>query len=147
MKTLNSKFLMVVASCLFTALSFAQKGASPEIVSRTDIFMKAYHNKEDLKGKNKGELITLYIERANTLATLVSYYGVTNTPATKLADLGIPDDEKNKKMVVDANAKKAEFVASNEAFLRQMLAYSDTSKIVDSILLFEELLKNLKAGN
>ncbi|MDO1500464.1 hypothetical protein Q2T40_10025 [Winogradskyella maritima] len=138
------RLILVCFSFLFVAnMGYAQKKNAPKsIISRgTDI--KKYHNIDDLEGMQKGELLTLYKERINSIVKILPYIAFATKPGVTMNTLGIPDNNDNRKTLDAQHEASDEFLDNTSEFQNVILPYSDTDKLIAAILFYEETLKSL----
>lgn len=139
--------LCAMLTLLFTGLSFAQSKVLPKSIISTSSAVKKFHDVKELKEMNKGQLIELYIERVNSLNKILPYVALATRPGVTLADLGIPDLEKNNKNLEIQGTNTTDFLNKTVEFERSMLPYCDTGSIVRSIIFFENTIKSLREFN
>ena len=141
---MNAK-IIVFSFCLFlvTGIGFAQKKNEAKSFINENVAISKYHDKEELELMQKGELLTLYIERIEVLVKILPYIAFTTKPGVTMEDLGIPNNNDNKKALENQFDAVNDFLESSVEFQRQMLPYSDTKNLVAAILFYEETLKSL----
>lgn len=105
-----------------------------------------FHTIDELQDLNKGELIELYLERTREIFVVLPYLSLSNRPGTSLSDIGIKEDSDNLKVVEKNNeiADRAFEYTTNT--IKELVPYSDTDKIIWSILYFEEMIKKMRLG-
>ncbi len=130
-------FLLVVSN-----VSAQDKNAPKSIISSTAA-IKKYHDLKELQGMKKGELLELYIERINVLVKTLPYIALATKPGVTLSDLGIPNDNENRKTLTDQQESTSNFLEVTVAFQRRMTPYSDTRNLIAAILFYENTLKAL----
>lgn len=137
--------------CLFffvamNIVSAQDKKTNQSIISTTATIRKYYDLKE-LQSLKKGELLELYIERINVLVKTLPYIALATKPGVTLTDLGIPNDNENKKVLAEQEEITNDFLSTTVAFQRKMTPYSDTKNLIAAILFYENTLKSLHEFN
>ena len=126
---------------------FAQtKNVSPSIIS-DDVSIKKYHNKSELNKMDKGELLTLYIERIESLVKTLPYIAFATKPGKTLSTFGIPNSKLNTKALKDKENATVDFIETTSDFHKRMLPYADKSNLIAGILFYEETMKLLHEYN
>jgi hypothetical protein len=128
---------------MVTSIGFAQKNKAPKSIISLKVAIKKYHNKEDLDRMQKGQLLTLYVERIESLVKLMPYIAFATKPGITMSSLGIPNDKENRNALDDQIEATNDFLVSTSEFQRRILPYSDTDNLVSAILFYEETLKSL----
>ena len=128
-------------------ISSAQDKKTPQSIISTSATIKKYHDLKELQSFKKGELLDLYIERINVLVKTLPYIALATKPGVTLEDLGIPNDNDNKKTLVEQEKITNEFLETTVAFQRKMTPYSDTKNLISAILFYENTLKALHEFN
>lgn len=126
---------------LVTSFGFAQKKEAKSIIS-SKVRLK-YHTKENLERMNKGEMLTLYIERIENLVHILPYIAFATKPGVTMTTLGIPNDNDNRKALDDQFESAESFLATNREFQGRILPYSDKSDLIAAILFYEEIMKSI----
>ena len=139
---------LVCALLMAVALeSSAQNSKNKEIVLvNGEAKVDKFHTINDLKSKNKGELIAIYKQRFKVITYLLPYTALSNKPGATLNVLGIPENTENKSLI-EKEVKATEQL--NDAFsvsLDNFIAYADSDNIIWSILLYEDLIRKLLLG-
>lgn len=137
--------------CLFffvaiNIVSAQDKKTNQSIISTTAT-IKKYYDLKELQNLKKGELLELYIERINVLVKTLPYIALATKPGVTLADLGIPNDNDNKKALTEQEEITNDFLNTTVAFQRKMTPYSDTKNLIAAILFYENTLKSLHEFN
>lgn len=129
---------------LFTAGAvFAQnKNVVQSIISK-DASIRKYHDLDELKGMQKGELLELYIERIKVLVKILPNIALAKMPGVTISDLGIPNDPENRKVMEAQALGTTSFLETTVEFEKKMLPYADKNTLVASILFYENTLKSL----
>lgn len=148
--TTNFKVQIMKANIVFLSifLSTASVGFSQNkvvvqsIISR-DAAIRKYHELDELKGMQKGQLLELYTERFRVLTKILPNIALAKTPGVTIADLGIPNDAENRKTMEAQTASTTGFIVQTEDFQRKMLPYSDKNTLISAILFYESTLKSL----
>ena len=138
-KTILICFLLVVG------MSFAQKKDKnqPQSIISADVGIKKYHNKEELNGMEKGQLLDLYIERIESLVQTLPYIAFATKPGKTMSTFGIPNSKENRQTLEDKEEATDDFLEITIDFQRKMLPYSDKSNLIAAILFYEETMKLL----
>jgi len=135
--------LLCFSLFMVTSISFAQKNKAPKSIISLKVAIKKYHNKEDLDRMQKGQLLTLYVERIESLVKLLPYIAFATKPGITMSSLGIPNDKENRNALDNQIEATNDFLVSTSEFQRRILPYSDTDNLVSAILFYEETLKSL----
>jgi len=128
---------------LVTSIGFAQKGDEPKSIINEKVAIKKYHNKEELERMQKGELLTLYVERIESLIETLPYISFATKPGITMSTLGIPNDKDNRKILEKKFESTKDFLEANHEFQKSILPYSDTNNLISAILFYEEIMKSL----
>lgn len=136
---------------LLSSICFAQKNKEVKTHKKKEaksiisdkVSIKKYHNKAELDKLPKGELLTLYRERIESLVKLMPYIAFATKPGVTMTTLGIPNDSDNRKALDDQFDATDEFLESTNEFQKRILPYSDTDNLVAAIIFYEETLKSL----
>ena len=91
----------------------------------------------------KGELLSLYIERIDILIKTLPYIAFARMPGITMADLGIPETKDNDKALDSQFESTDSFLKSTIEFQDKMLPYSDKRNLIAAILFYEETMKSL----
>jgi hypothetical protein len=126
-----------------TSIGFAQKNKQPKSIINENVSIKKYYDKDELSRMQKGELLGLYIERIETLTKILPYIAFATKPGVTMSTLGIPNDNDNRKVLDNQFEATDDYIKSTVEFQKRILPYSDTSKLVEAILFYEEILKSL----
>jgi len=141
---MNMKIILFGLSLFFvSAIGFSQKKKEDKSIISENVSISKYHNKGDLEHMQKGQLLTLYIERIEVLVKILPYIAFTTKPGVTMTDLGIPDNKDNKKALEDQFDAINDFLKTSVEFQKQMLPYSDTKNLIAAILFYEETLKSI----
>ncbi|WP_338035183.1 hypothetical protein [Lacinutrix mariniflava] len=106
-----------------------------------------YHNLDELKRLNKGDLLTLYIERIEAIVNILPNIAFATKPNVTMASLGIPETKENKKALETSRKASIEYFDSTVEFQKSILPYSDSGDLIAAILFYEETLKSLHTYN
>ena len=139
------KFKVVYLSVfLATAgVGFSQNKVVVQSIISRDAAIRKYHELDELKAKQKGELVALYSERFRVLTKILPNIALAKTPGVTIADLGIPNDAENKKVMETQTEAITLFISQTEAFQSKMLPYADKNTLIAAILFYESTLKSL----
>lgn len=127
-------------------VSAQDKNTTKSIIS-TSATIKKYHNLKELQDMKKGELLDLYTERITVLVKTLPYIALATKPGVTLNDLGIPDNNDNKKSLIEQEKSTSDFLNVTVEFQRRMMPYSDTKNLIAAILFYENTLKALHEFN
>ncbi|KQB36911.1 hypothetical protein B6A10_08405 [Flavobacterium sp. L1I52] len=139
-------FLSFLFLTTINLASAQDKKASKSIIS-TSATIKKYHNLKELQEMKKGELLDLYTERITVLVKTLPYIALATKPGVTLTDLGIPDNNENKKSLTEQEESTADFLNVTTEFQKRMMPYSDTKNLIAAILFYENTLKALHEFN
>lgn len=128
---------------LATSIGFAQNKKDPQSIISEGVAIKKYHNIDELESMQKGELLTLYIERIEALTRILPYIAFATKPGVTMSTLGIPNDKDNRKVLENQFQATNDYLKSMVEFQKIILPYSDTNKLISAILFYEETLKSL----
>ena len=133
---------------LVTGIGFAQKKKEskknePKSIISAKVAIKKYHSKEDLERMQKGELLTLYIERIESLVKTLPYIAFATKPGVTMSTLGIPNNSDNRKILDSQFEATDDYLAVTVNFQKTILPYSDTKNLISAILFYEETMKLL----
>ena len=143
-KTMKTKlFLISFCFFVFTGISYAQKNKAQKSIISEKVRIKKYHSKAELDEMHKGKLLTLYVERIESLVQLLPYIAFATKPGITMSTLGIPHDKDNDKALDEQFEATGDFLDKNSEFQSRILPYSDTDNLVSAILFYEETLKSL----
>ena len=95
----------------------------------------------------KGTLLVLYIERIESLAKTLPYIAFSTKPGVTLSSFGVPNSKDNRKLLDNQFEATDDYLENTTEFQRELLPYSDTDKIVNAILFYEEIMKLLHEYN
>lgn len=132
---------------LISNVSFSQKKNESKSIISTKISIKKYHDKSELENMQKGELLSLYIERIEILTKTLPYIAFARMPGVTMADLGIPETNDNNKALDNQFDATDSYLKSTIEFQEKMLPYSDKRNLVAAILFYEESMKSLYIYN
>ncbi|GAA4767500.1 MULTISPECIES: hypothetical protein [Flavobacterium] len=123
-----------------TGINAQNKTISKSIISPTAI-IKKFHEKTELDGMQKGDLVNLYIERINVISKKLPFIALTNKRGVTINDVGIPDNTENNKILEKQHQTIKTFISETETFERTLIPFADKSDIIDAILFCENVLK------
>ncbi|MEN3322158.1 hypothetical protein VP395_00330 [Mariniflexile soesokkakense] len=135
--------LFSVVLFLMAGVSFAQKKNEPKSIISEKVAIKKYHKKEELERMQKGELLTLYMERIEVLTKTLPYIAFATKPGVTMSTLGIPNDNDNRKILDNQFESTDDYFEATTEFHKKILPYSDTSKLISAIIFYEEIMKSL----
>lgn len=125
----------------------AQAKKPISIINTNGASMKKFHEKSELDGMQKGQLLELYIERIKVLVNTLPYIALTNKPGVTMADVGVPDNAENNKALLAQQTNTTEFLNTTVDFQRLMTPYADKGNLISSILYYENMLRELNQLN
>jgi hypothetical protein len=128
---------------LISNVSFSQKKNETKSIISSKVAIKKYHDKNELENMQKGELLSLYIERIDILIKTLPYIAFARMPGITMADLGIPETKDNDKALDSQFESTDSFLKSTIEFQDKMLPYSDKRNLIAAILFYEETMKSL----
>ena len=136
--------VIVFTVFMFVAGSvFAQNKSLPKSIISSTAAIRKYHDQNELKAMQKGELLELYIERIKVLVKTLPYIALATRPGVTMSDIGIPDDATNRKALEVQDESSTAFLEVTVDFQRKMLPYSDKGNLIAAILFYETTLKSL----
>lgn len=133
--------ILSVAFLLVTSLGFAQK--EPQSIISGKVSIAKYHDRAELEGLPKGNLLTLYNERIEVIVKILPNIAFATKPGVTMTSLGIPDTKENRKALEENIKAVNTYFESTMAFQDKVLPYSDKSNLISAILFYEETLKSL----
>jgi hypothetical protein len=134
--------LLFVFLCV-TLSAVSQNKNAPQSIISSSASIKKYHDIDELKRMQKGELLELYVERIQVLVKTLPYIALASKPGITIADLGIPSTSENMKSMEGQRAATQNFLDTTVDFQRKMLPYSDKDNIVSAILFYENTMRSL----
>lgn len=140
---MKASVLLLSIFILSTAATFSQTKTVPKSIISTDAVIKKYHDLDELKSKQKGELLELYIERIKVLVKTLPYVAFATKPGVTTTDIGIPNDSDNKKVIDTQTENTASYLESTIEFQKKLLPYSDKDNLIAAILFYENIMKSL----
>lgn len=145
---MKNKIILIGTFLLLTTFAIAQpKAVKPRSIINVGASIKTYHERKILEGMLKGELIQLYKERITILINTLPNIALASKPGISLADIGVPDSAENRKSLEDHSVSTSEFTNNTIAFQDKMLSYSDKINIINCILFYESVMKQLNVLN
>ncbi|GAA0717406.1 hypothetical protein GCM10009430_14310 [Aquimarina litoralis] len=140
------KTILTIAVFLVLISSLNAQARRKGVLFDNSKLITRFHTIDELQDLNKGELIELYLERTREIFVVLPYLSLSNRPGTSLSDIGIKEDSDNLKVVEKNNeiADRAFEYTTNT--IKELVPYSDTDKIIWSILYFEEMIKKMRLG-
>ena len=139
--------LLTIIFFMMLSISFAQKNKSSMRLISGKVGISKYHNLDELKRLNKGDLLTLYIERIEAIVNILPNIAFATKPNVTMASLGIPETKENKKALETSRKASIEYFDSTVEFQKSILPYSDSGDLIAAILFYEETLKSLHTYN
>lgn len=133
-------FLTFLITIPTGGINAQNKTISKSIISPTAI-IKKFHEKTELDGMQKGDLVNLYIERINVISKKLPFIALTNKRGVTINDVGIPDNTENNKILEKQHQTIRTFISETETFERTLIPFADKSDIIDAILFCENVLK------
>ncbi|MDH7445299.1 hypothetical protein [Aquimarina sp. 2201CG14-23] len=131
-------------SLFLTTTSFAQ--SKKNVFFDQSTLITKFHTIDELEGLKKGELVKLYIERANEIITVLPYIALTNESDVSLADVGIKENSDNLKTLGKHHETTTDAFESTSNLITEFIPYADTEKIIWAILYYEEIIKKIRIG-
>lgn len=142
------KIIFLSLFMLFAVGNVNAQGKKPKsIISTSGAALRKFHEKSELDGMQKGQLLELYKERIKVLVNILPYIALTNKPGMTMTDVGIPDTAENNKALDAQQANTLEFVNATLEFQSLMTPYADKGNLVSSILYYESMLRELNQLN
>ena len=139
--------LLTIIFFMMLSIGFAQKNKSSMRLISGKVGISKYHNLDELKRLNKGDLLTLYIERIEAIVNILPNIAFATKPNVTMASLGIPETKENKKALETSREASVEYFDSTVEFQKSILPYSDSGDLIAAILFYEETLKSLHTYN
>ncbi|WP_136669160.1 hypothetical protein [Flavobacterium sp. H122] len=141
------KIIFLSLFMLFAVENMNAQKKPKSIISTSGAALKKFHEKSELDGMQKGQLLELYKERIKVLVNILPYIALTNKPGMTMTDVGIPDTAENNKALDLQQANTLEFVNGTLEFQSLMTPYADKGNLVSSILYYESMLRELNQLN
>ena len=132
---------------LVTGISFAQKKKKEQSFITGKVAIAKYHDRDELEGKQKGELLDLYVERIEVIVKILPNIAFATKPGITMTSLGIPDTKDHRKALEENIEASDDYFKSTIEFQKKILPYSDRSNLISAILFYEETLKSLHTYN
>lgn len=132
---------------LVTGISFAQKKKKEQSFITGKVAIDKYHDRDELEGKQKGELLDLYVERIEVIVKILPNIAFATKPGITMTSLGIPDTKDHRKALEENIEASDDYFKSTIEFQKKILPYSDRSNLISAILFYEETLKSLHTYN
>lgn len=140
---MKAKVIVFSFFLLTSGIVFSQNKNVARSIIPKDASIKTYHDLEQLKAMQKGELVELYTERIKVLVKILPNIALAKLPGVTISDLGIPSDAANTKALEDVAQGTNDFLAIIVDFQRRMLPYSDKNTLIAAILFYETTMKSL----
>lgn len=148
-KRMKNILILATALLLFGSTdAFAQpKAVKARSIISAGSSIRTYNERKALEGMLKGELIELYKERVRILINILPNIALASKPGISLVDIGVPDTNENKKALEDHQLAANTFLTETVQFQTNMLAFSDKVNLINCILFYENVLKQLNVLN
>ena len=134
------KIIFLSLFLVFAIGNISAQAKKPVSIITQGVGVKRFHEKSELDGMKKGELIGLYVERIRVLINTLPYIALTTKPGVTMEDLGVPMTSENEKILESQKERTASFLDTTVEFQKTMMSYSDKGNIVASILYYESML-------
>ena len=134
------KIIFLSLFLVFAISNISAQAKKPVSIITQGVGVKRFHEKSELDGMKKGELIGLYVERIRVLINTLPYIALTTKPGVTMEDLGVPMTSENEKILESQKERTASFLDTTVEFQKTMMSYSDKGNIVASILYYESML-------
>lgn len=139
------KSITILLSFIFiSTLSFAQ--IEKNIFFNQKTLITKFHTIDELEGLKKGELVSIYTERANEIITVLPFIALTNESNVSLSDIGIKENSDNLKILGKHHETTTDAFESTSNIISEFIPYADTERIIWSILYYEEVIKKIRIG-
>lgn len=132
---------------LITQFTFAQKSTDEQTIISGNVSIDKYHDRDDLEGMNKGELLDLYNTRIEIIIKILPNIAFATKPGVTMSSMGIPDIKENRKALAENIEATSTYFENTIEFQKLVLPYSDKSNLVAAILFYEDTLKALHTYN
>ncbi len=125
--------------------SEVKKPINVTYVSKTAVLEK-FHNEVELEKLGKLELTQLYIDRVTILTEIMPYIALsTHAAGENLKNLGVPETKANVSDLQKEVKSKEAYIENIHVTLNDVIPYSDTDKIIWSILFMEDIIHRVEA--
>lgn len=141
------KIIFLSLFMLFAVGNMNAQAKKPVSIISTGSSVKKFHEKSELDGMQKGQLLELYKERIKVLINTLPYIALTNKPGVTMADVGVPDNSENNKALEAQKTNTQEFLNATIEFQSLMVPYADKGNLISSILYYENMLRELNQLN
>jgi hypothetical protein len=135
--------LLSICFLLITASIYAQKKDDAKSIIDSKVTIKKYYGSEELEKMQKGELLILYMERITVLTNTLPYIAFATKPNVTMSNLGIPNTKENSKAIENQHENTDLYVKNTTEFQNIILPYSDTNRLANAILFYEDIMKSL----
>ncbi len=142
MKNIKSKIAIVLLLVLSIATGYGQSKKKTIYLIDETANIKKFHSYNDLKGLQKGDLLTLYKERITVSLYIMPFLALGSKPGTSLTALGIPETSDNTSQILKEAKNRDEFNKSIDETLNKFIPYADKENMIWAILFYEDLIKN-----
>ncbi len=142
------KKIIFLGLFLFIAIGNANAQAKkPVSIISTGASVRKFHEKAELDGMQKGQLLELYKERIKVLVNILPYIALTHKPGMTMQDVGIPESPENSKALDVQKTNTNDFLNATIQFQSAMVPYADKGNLISSILYYENMLRELNQLN
>ncbi len=142
---LKTTLIFGFISFFFLQYSYGQERDETVFFIQKDQITR-FHTIGDLEDLKKGELIKIYQDRVREIMTVIPLLSLTNEPGVKLSELGIKEDSGHIKTLKKGVEATQDAITTLENSIEELVPYSDTEKIIQTILYFEEIIKKMRIG-
>lgn len=142
---MNRKIIFLSIFFLFaTSKIFSQAPVGPaKSIINSSASITKYYDQKELQGLQKGQLLTLYIERIRVLASTLPYIALATKAGITLSDIGIPNTAENSKALDAEIQNTITYLNGTIDFQKKMTPYADKGTLIAAILFYENTLKEL----
>lgn len=141
MKKILTLTFFVLTFC--NNLNAQSKNVSKSIIDPTARVTK-FHEKRELEEMQKGGLVELYLERIRVLANRIPFIALTNKAGISMQDIGIPENSGYGKFLDKQHEAIKNFILETESCQKSITPFADKNNIINAILAYETILKDLK---
>jgi hypothetical protein len=141
------KIIFLSLFILFAVGNINAQGKKPKSIISTTASVRTFHEKSQLDGMNKGQLLELYIERIKVLVNTLPYIALTNKPGITMQDVGVPESSENLKLLETQQQNTQTFLTATTEFQKSITPFADKGNLISSILYYESMLRELNQLN
>lgn len=141
--TIKLKIIFLCSFLLAAGAVFSQSKTPQSIISK-DAVIRKYHELDELKSMQKGELLELVAERVKVLVRIFPYVPLVKRAGISIGDLGIPEDSNNLKTMDSQREATTTYLEATQEFQKKMLPYADKDNLIAAILFYENAMKSLR---